>query len=59
MTLSMIIARNWMSDFHAKLFGLHGDSVRSDYFRFLANYKLIILAFNIVPYIALRIVQSA
>lgn len=40
---------------HAKLFGLDDAFLRQSYFRFLANYKIGILIFNLVPYLALRI----
>ena len=52
----MIKGGSWMPRFHANLFDLTEASVRSDYFNFLATYKAITLALNIVPYIALKII---
>ena len=40
---------------HSKMFGVDMNDLPLEYFRFLGNYKLAIFVFNIVPYIALRI----
>ncbi|MCB1890551.1 MAG: hypothetical protein KDH20_23305 [Rhodocyclaceae bacterium] len=40
---------------HARLFGLDEASLPAEYLRFLGNYKILILVFNLVPYAALRL----
>ncbi|MCS7465109.1 hypothetical protein NZK35_00295 [Stieleria sp. ICT_E10.1] len=40
---------------HQKWFHLERHDLRREYFRYLANYKLLVLVFNLVPYLALRI----
>ncbi|WP_182866492.1 DUF6868 family protein [Rhodopirellula sp. JC639] len=40
---------------HQKWFHLEKRELQQAYFRFLANYKLLVLVFNLVPYLALRL----
>ncbi len=40
---------------HARLFGLDEAGLPAEYLRFLGNYKIAILVFNLVPYGALRL----
>lgn len=40
---------------HQKLFGLSDESLDMIYFKFLGQYKLLILVFNLIPYCALKI----
>ena len=49
------MVRDWASKVHAKMFQIDDASVRQVYFRYLAYYKIAILVFNLVPYVALRI----
>ncbi|WP_019028077.1 DUF6868 family protein [Colwellia piezophila] len=42
-------------DIHSKLTGVSITELPTLYFSFMANYKLGILLFNFVPYIALKI----
>ena len=41
---------------HARLFGLSEGDLSRAYFQYLAQYKLAVLVFNLVPYLTLRIV---
>ena len=59
MTLAMMLRGEWISRIHAKLFGLSETSVKSEYFNFLANYKLLVTVFNLTPFIALKIMQTS
>ena len=56
-TIALVVGRDWIPKFHGKLFSLPANELKAEYFRFLANYKLIVLTFNIVPYIALKFIQ--
>lgn len=42
---------------HARLFGLDARTLQGTYFQFLGNYKLLIIVFNLVPWIALKILR--
>lgn len=55
-TVAMHLGRNWIVSFHARLFSIPESTVSASHFTFLANYKLLILMFNIVPYIALKLI---
>jgi len=59
MTLAAMFFGEWISRLHAKLFGLSETSVKSEYFNFLANYKLLVTVFNLTPFIALKIMQAS
>ena len=43
---------------HLKWFGLSESDLQREYFRYLANYKMMTLIFNLVPYLALRLALS-
>ena len=46
----------WVKGIHSKLFDIPVGDLNPMYFRFLANYKLAVFVFNLVPYVALKIV---
>lgn len=48
--------RDKVSRLHAKLTGLDQTSLQQAYFQFFANYKIAIIVFNLVPYLALRLI---
>ena len=54
-TLMLFVAGGWAKKIHSEISGVPIDELRSQYFTFLANYKLVILAFNLVPYIAVKL----
>ena len=41
---------------HSTLMQVDASELNAYYFQYLGNYKLLILVFNIVPYIALRLI---
>ncbi|MFT6955817.1 MAG: hypothetical protein ACJAYC_000818 [Halieaceae bacterium] len=55
-TIMLFFAGGRAKQIHSELSKVPIDQLNSEYFSFLANYKLVILAFNLVPYIALKIV---
>jgi len=56
LTVSLIIAQEFVAKTHAKLFSMDQATLKSQYFHFLSNYKLLIMVFNLAPYLALRII---
>lgn len=54
--LFMTVAHDWVYRVHGKWFGLSVEGFDSIHYAGMAFYKLCILLFNIVPYLALRIV---
>lgn len=49
-------ARDWLHDLHGRWFRLSEEQFDAIHYTSMALYKIAILLFNLVPYIALRIV---
>jgi len=54
-SLTIIIMRSWIVRIHASLTGVSQAELPRIYLEFLGNYKMLVIVFNLVPYIALRI----
>jgi len=52
---SVMLMRNTMISLHGKMFGLDARDLSRAYFQYIAQYKIAIFVFNLVPYIALKI----
>lgn len=57
-TIMMVSMRGFIRKVHGKLLRISEGELDSEYFRFLANYKLLIIFFNLVPYIALKLIEK-
>jgi hypothetical protein len=53
-SISLIAIRGAVSRIHAKMFNLDEQYLSQAYFQFLAQYKIAIIVFNIVPYFVLK-----
>ena len=51
--LAIVVARKRISGLHAGMFGLEAAEVERQYFVYLAQYKIVVLVFSVVPYLAL------
>ena len=49
--------RSLVLHIHGKLFGLSDDDLVKGYFQYLANYKIAIIVFNLVPYVVLKLMS--
>jgi hypothetical protein len=54
-SLSLVLFRSSVSTIHGKLFGLSENDLANAYFSYLAQYKIAIFIFNLIPYIALKL----
>ena len=54
--LFLVVAHDWVYRIHSKWFKLSMETFDTVHYAGMAFYKLSIFMFNIVPYIALRIV---
>ncbi len=54
-TVMVIALHGLISRKHAKMFHLDEKDVSRAYFQYLAQYKIAVIVFNLVPYLALRI----
>lgn len=55
-TLMVVVCRDWAVGIHSKMFNLDPATVPKMYFEYLGQYKVLVLVFNVVPYIALRVI---
>lgn len=56
-SVSVMLMRNTMISIHGKMFGLDSTDLSRAYFQYIAQYKIAIFVFNLVPYIALKIIE--
>ena len=54
-TVMIVLLRDTVTKIHARMFGLDEKDIAREYFRYLANYKIAILVFSLVPYLAIRV----
>ncbi|CAA6824812.1 MAG: Unknown protein [uncultured Sulfurovum sp.] len=55
-TLAIMFLREPIIKIHAELFNLNKEDLSRAYFNYVALYKILIIVFNLVPYIALKII---
>ena len=53
--IALITMRDRIAKIHGRLFDLEPDQIKPAYFRYLANYKLLTLVFNLIPYFAIKL----
>ena len=53
--IMLLVAREKIIAKHSKMFGVDEKDLPRLYFQFLANYKILILFFNVIPFFALKI----
>ncbi|MCO1333560.1 hypothetical protein MO867_04320 [Microbulbifer sp. OS29] len=56
-TLGIVTRKEVITRVHARIFRLNEQDLGRAYFQYLAQYKIFIIGFNIVPYIALKIIS--
>jgi hypothetical protein len=56
--MAIIFLKNIMGKIHGRLFGLQEDQISQVHYSWLGSYKIFILIFNIVPYIALSVMNK-
>lgn len=54
-TLALMTMRDWICKLHAKLFGTDEKSLPLLYMQYISGFKLLVIFFNLVPYIALKL----
>ena len=52
---AMMTMRRFMIKVHSTMFNLSEENLSRAYFQYLAMYKIAIIVFNLVPYIALKV----
>lgn len=51
----LVVLRNPIAGIHSKLFKIDPAELDLLYFRYLATFKVLIIVFNLVPYLVLRL----
>ena len=54
-TIMLMLFSNQIISIHSKLTSVKADTLMSAYLYFLAFYKVLIIVFNIIPYLALKL----
>lgn len=54
-SLAVMLMRESMTKLHEKMFGLDTADLSRAYFQYIAQYKIAIFVFNLVPYVSLKI----
>jgi len=55
--LILMVAKEKIVYLHKKWFDLSPGELDKLYFQYMANYKVLIIVFNLVPYLVLRLVM--
>jgi hypothetical protein len=56
--VAITVLRDFAANLHAKMFRLEPGQVHLEFYRYLANYKIAIIVFNFVPYLALLLMSK-
>ncbi|WP_417670808.1 DUF6868 family protein [Roseibium sp.] len=56
-TLTLVAFQKPISRLHGTLFRLDDQNLAQAYFKYLAQFKILIIIFNLTPYIALRLMM--
>lgn len=54
-TLMILIMQDWIAGIHGRMFQMEPADIKKAYFRYLANYKILIIVFCLMPWLALHL----
>ena len=55
-SIMLLLMKGMVIKIHSKMFGLDDKELNSAYFQYLAQFKIVAIVFNLVPYVALKII---
>jgi hypothetical protein len=55
-TIMILVIKGPAMKIHSKMFGLDEKELNAAYFQYLAQFKIAAIIFNLVPYVALKII---
>ncbi len=55
-SIALVLLMGPVSKIHSRLMGVQESELPPLYFQYLAHYKIAVLVFNLVPYIALKLI---
>ena len=53
----VMVLKNFICTMHGKLFGIKEDNVATVVYGYLGMFKVLVIVFNLVPYISLVLIQ--
>ena len=53
-TVILVLFKDFAAGIHSKLLGLDKEELHREYFRYLANFKVMVVVFNLVPWFVLK-----
>jgi hypothetical protein len=53
-TIMLVLMKDFVSGVHSKMFGVDKSELPATYIQYLGYYKIGIIIFNLVPYLALK-----
>lgn len=51
----LFLFKGYISQIHSRMTGVEPEKLMTLYFQYLAHYKILIIVFNLVPYVSLKI----
>ena len=57
-TIMLSLFKKQVTRVHSKLFNMKKDTLSLEYFHYLANYKLLVIVFNLAPWLALKLMGA-
>ncbi|MCF6314676.1 MAG: hypothetical protein L3J39_19670 [Verrucomicrobiales bacterium] len=56
-TVMILILKGVVIKIHSKMFGIVEQDLNRMYFEYLGRFKILVIVFNLTPYIALKIIS--
>lgn len=56
-SITVMLLKDMMSRMHTKMFGVNKEQVRITAYGYIGMFKVLVIVFNIVPYIALLLIR--
>ena len=54
-TLMLALTKDWVAGLHSRMFGIERAELPTLYFQYLSYYKVFVIVFNFVPWMALEL----
>jgi Family of unknown function (DUF6868) len=54
-TVALLFMRGFAVKVHARMFAIEERDLNRAYFQYMAQFKMLVIVFNLTPYLALRI----
>ena len=55
---AVLFLGKWLARIHSRLFKISASGLQSTYFQYLTNFKILAIVFNLVPFLALKLMAG-